>query len=124
VEKRDYSCPKGGISYWFIKGLGIVALLRCLFPNREIPFWDCSTFLRGNTSRTIKLRMFNTVSYPRVGPMVGNILNIPDQQCAGCPPRGQQRSDARTDDHYAQHDPTIGETWEVTPSSIRSLYLS
>ena len=34
-----YSCQKGGIPYWFVKGCGSVALLRCVYWNRELLFF-------------------------------------------------------------------------------------
>ena len=75
------------------------------------------------TSGGGKSGMFNTVGYPRVGPRVWTILNIPDQCCAECLLLFPQRSDGRWDDHYAQQCLSYGVLPRVTrcPSDLSVL---
>jgi len=77
-------------------------------------------FLHGNTSRTGKSTMFNTVGYLRPGLMGVAHSHIPDPHWADILTPQHQRSDGRTERPPCAHDPNQWGFTEGCPVAIRS----
>jgi len=108
------------------QGVGlIVALLRCLIPNRETPPGTITPFCAETTPGGINPGKQEVFITPAIAPgthQFCTFLHILDIGCAEVSPLFGNRSDGGKVDHSVQPSSTIGET-EGYPSSIRSSHL-
>jgi len=106
---RNVRFPTG-----FKAGLGIVALLRCLFQERLLPFWVCSTFCTEITLGTRNQECSTSSHTPAQGPWWSTFFTFLITFGTSDGNNIQQRSDGRQEEHSAQRSLTIGETRRET----------